>query len=238
MKIIGIAGSLRSGAYVRRLLEASGHELPASAGFGIWEGLEEVPPFEDGPLPGPVEELCRALSAADGVLIAAPAYSDLPPQLRHALDWASRRGGAVLVDKPVGVVTACLRPYEAIWTQIELRRVLGVAGAAVHGVDLPVSPAAGRFDEAGRIADPELRDRLRPVLRHLCSPQGAPVPPSATRTVPAPGSAPVPSPASVRLPAPAGRTVPALGSAPVPSPASVRLPAPAAPQVLARTQAG
>ncbi|MEU9834137.1 NADPH-dependent FMN reductase [Streptosporangium sp. NPDC048047] len=178
MKIIGIAGGLRPGAYVGRLLEASGRELPASVGFDTWEGLEEVPPFEDGPLPGPVEELCRALSAADGVLIAAPAHSDLPPQLRHALDWAaSGRGGAVLVDKPVGVVTACLRPYEAIWTQIELRRALGAAGAVVHGVDLPVSPAAGRFDEAGRVADPELRNRLRQVLRHLCAaPQGATVP--------------------------------------------------------------
>ncbi|GAA4237266.1 hypothetical protein GCM10023075_61860 [Streptosporangium album] len=37
-------------------------------------------------------------------------HSVLPPQLGHALDWmASRRGGAVLVGKPVAVVTACPR---------------------------------------------------------------------------------------------------------------------------------
>ncbi|WP_326823249.1 NADPH-dependent FMN reductase [Streptosporangium sp. NBC_01756] len=171
MKIIGMAGSLRPGSYVRRLLEASARELPASVDFETWDGLDRVSPFRDGPLPQRVDELCHTLSAADGMLIVAPAYSVLPPQLGHALNWmASQRGGAVLVGKPVAVVTACLHAHEAMWTQTELRRALGAAGAVVYGTDLVVSPVLSQFDSDGRIIDPEFRDRLHSVLDGLCAP--------------------------------------------------------------------
>jgi chromate reductase len=51
MKIIGIAGSLRQGAYVWRLLEAASWEFPATVDFEIWEGLDQIPPVTDGELP-------------------------------------------------------------------------------------------------------------------------------------------------------------------------------------------
>ncbi|MEV4247522.1 NAD(P)H-dependent oxidoreductase [Streptosporangium canum] len=171
MKIIGIAGSLRPGAYVRKLLEASARELPASVDFEIWDGLDQVPPFQEGPLPQRVDELCHILSGADGLLVAAPAHSVLPPQLGHALAWAaSSRGGAVLVGKPAAVLTACLHAHEATWTQTELRRALGAAGAVVYGADLVVSSALSQFDSEGRLVDPEFRDRLCTVLEGLCKP--------------------------------------------------------------------
>ncbi|MEU8272366.1 NAD(P)H-dependent oxidoreductase [Sphaerisporangium sp. NPDC049002] len=170
MKVVGIAGSLLSKAYVRRLLEASGRELPASAELQIWDGLDQVPPFEEGPLPRPVDELCHALADADGMLITAPGHSVLPPQLSHALDWmSSQHGGTVLLGKPVVVVTSCLRPYESMWTQTQLRRALGAAGAVVYGADATVSPELGQFDPAGRLVDPAFRERLREVLSHLSS---------------------------------------------------------------------
>ncbi|MEV7969462.1 NAD(P)H-dependent oxidoreductase [Sphaerisporangium sp. NPDC088356] len=170
MRVVGIAGSLLSKAYVRRLLEASGRELPASAEFEIWDGLDQVPPFEDGPLPRPVDDLCHALSGADGVLLTAPGHSVLPPELSHALDWmSSQHGGTVLLGKPVVVVTSCLRPYESLWTQTQLRRALGAAGAVVYGADATVSPGLGQFDPTGRINDPAFRERLREVLSHLSS---------------------------------------------------------------------
>ncbi|MDP9867705.1 MULTISPECIES: NADPH-dependent FMN reductase [Streptosporangium] len=185
MKIVGIAGSVRPGAYVRKLLEASARELPASADFEIWDGLDQVPPFQDGPLPPGVEQLCRTLSGADGVLIAAPAHSALPAQLGEALEWAaSRRSGAVLVGKPVAVVTACLYAHEATWTQIELCRALAAAGAIVHGVDLLVSPAVSQFDSEGRLVDPAFRARLCGMLEKLCAPVPVkPVVPFARTTV-------------------------------------------------------
>ncbi|GGL38387.1 NADPH-dependent FMN reductase [Planomonospora parontospora] len=170
MKIVGIAGSLRPAAHVGRLLEAVARELPVSADFTVWEGLGEIPPFTDGPLPGPAGEFCDLLSGADGLLITAPEHSVLPVQLLHALEWASRPGaGAVLLGKPVAVVTACVRPHEAMWAQTALRRPLGVAGAVVYGADLSASPALRQFDAAGRLADPVARDRLGAVMEALCS---------------------------------------------------------------------
>ncbi|WP_433236965.1 NADPH-dependent FMN reductase [Streptosporangium sp. CA-135522] len=177
MKIIGIAGSLRPAAYVQKLLGAAVRELPARVDFEAWDGLEQVPsfqsgplPLQDGPLPRRVDEMCHTLSRADGLLITAPAHSALPVQLTHALEWASsQRGGAVLVGKPVAVVTACLRAHEAMWTQTELRRALAAAGAIVYGVDLVVSPAVSQFDSDGRLVDSEFRDRLCKVLEELCS---------------------------------------------------------------------
>ncbi|MEU8377897.1 NAD(P)H-dependent oxidoreductase [Streptosporangium sp. NPDC048865] len=174
MRIIGIAGSLRTGSYVWRLLEAAARELPATVDFEIWRGLDQVPPVGDGELPGPVADLWHRLSAADGALITAPAHSTLPPQLGHTLDWiASARGGAVLVGKPVGVVTACPRAHEGMWTQIQLRRALGAAGAVVCGAELAVSTPPERFDAAGRLADLGDRDRLRKVLDEICAPSFA-----------------------------------------------------------------
>jgi chromate reductase len=169
MKIVGIAGSLRPAAHVGRLLEAVARELPVSADFTVWEGLAGIPPFTDGPLPSSAGEFCDLLSGADGLLITAPEHSVLPVQLLHALEWASRPGaGAVLLGKPVAVVTACVRPHEAMWAQTALRRPLGVAGAVVYGADLPASPALRQFDAADRIADPVARDRLAGVVEALC----------------------------------------------------------------------
>ncbi|MFF5205664.1 NAD(P)H-dependent oxidoreductase [Streptosporangium sp. NPDC000396] len=170
MKIIGIAGSIRSRAYIHRLLEASGRELPPSVDFEIWDGLDQMPPLADGPLPPGVDELCHTLATADGLLVAAPAHSALPSQLGHALDWVSSgRGGAILVGKPVVVVTGCLRAHEALWTQAELGRALAAAGAIVYGVDLTVSPTVSHFDSTGRLVDPAFRDRLGRALEELCS---------------------------------------------------------------------
>ncbi|MBB2914484.1 chromate reductase [Streptosporangium becharense] len=170
MKIIGIAGGLRSGAYVRRLLKAASRELPATTELTIWEGLDRVPPLTDGTLPRAVDELCHALAGADGMLITAPGHSSLPAQLGYALDWvASRRAGAVLVGKPVGLVTACSRPHEATWTQIQLGRALGAAGAVVYGTEVVVSPAPSHFDADGRLTDPTCRARIRHVLEEIAS---------------------------------------------------------------------
>ncbi|MFC4536048.1 NADPH-dependent FMN reductase [Sphaerisporangium dianthi] len=168
MRIVGIAGSLLSNAYVSRLLEASARELPARLELEVWDGLERVPPVEDGPLPASLEELCDRLARADGMLITAPAHSVLPPQLIHTLDWvASQHGGTVLLGKPALVVTACPRDYESMWTQTRLRRALASAGAHAWGADLAVSPMFGHFDAEGRIADPAVRARLRAALDHL-----------------------------------------------------------------------
>jgi chromate reductase len=111
-RIVGLAGSLRAASFNRQLLAAVAFELPPGVTLEVWDGLQDVPPFnediEGGPAPVAVTELRSVIGDADGVLIATPEYNgSIPGQLKNALDWASRpRGDAVLEGKPVATLSA------------------------------------------------------------------------------------------------------------------------------------
>lgn len=171
--IAGIPGSLRRESFNRRLLQAAAHMLPAGVELKIWEGLARIPPFsedaEAGPAPPAVAELRKLIFDADAVLIATPEYNgSIPGQLKNALDWASRpRGSAVLDSKPVGTASASPTPYGAAWAQESLRKVLNIIGADVTGGEFAVPHAFRQFDQAGRLADAELRGRLTELIAEL-----------------------------------------------------------------------
>jgi chromate reductase len=75
-------------------------------------------------------------------------------------------------------VGATTGSYGAIWAQADLRRSLGIAGARVLEVELPVARAHERFDENGRLRDEQLRERLADILRELAA-AAEPVPVAA-----------------------------------------------------------
>lgn len=175
MRILAISGSLRRDSYNTALLRAAREVAPAGVELGLYSGLELLPPYNedvDGEAP-PAEatRLREAIAAADGLLIATPEYNgSIPGQLKNAIDWASRpKGQAALWGKPVAVVGASTGAYGALWAQQDLRKSLGIAGARALEVNLPVARAHERFDEAGRLMDEELRERLAEVLRELAS---------------------------------------------------------------------
>jgi chromate reductase len=178
-KIVGIAGSLRSGSFNRSLLDAAASELPADVLFEVWDGLERVPPFnedvEGGPEPLAVAALRRIIEEADGLLIATPEYNGtIPGQLKNAIDWASRpRGEAALEGKPVATLSASPTPYGAAWAQADLRGVLTIIGAELRGEEIAVPRIHEQFDIDGRLVDDELRNRLRALLLALAEPVAA-----------------------------------------------------------------
>src|SRR5207247_1294781 len=69
MKILAIAGSLRRDSYNRKLLLEAAELLPAGVELELWEGLKDVPPFdeddESGPAPAAVAQLRDAIAGAD-----------------------------------------------------------------------------------------------------------------------------------------------------------------------------
>jgi chromate reductase len=181
-RIVGLAGSLRTGSFNRQLLAAAARELPAYVTLEAWDGLEGVPPFnedlESGPAPVAVAELRRVIKDADGVLIATPEYNgSIPGQLKNALDWASRpRGAAVLEGKPVATLSASPSRRGGLGAQADLRRVLGIIGAEIRGEEIAVPHIHEQFDEHGGLVDREMRS--------LCIPQSQPSrgrPPQRTR---------------------------------------------------------
>jgi chromate reductase len=173
MRVLGISGSLREGSHNTALLRAAATAAPAGVAFELYDGLESLPHYNedrdtDSP-PEQVRELRELITAADALLIATPEYNgSIPGALKNALDWASRpRRAAALLGKPVAVIGSSISDYGAIWAQDHLRRALGIAGARVLDVELPVGRVAERLDERGELADSETIDSLAEIMAGL-----------------------------------------------------------------------
>ncbi len=175
MRVLGISGSLRRDSYNRRLLLEAAELLPAAASFEVLEGLKAVPPFDQdddiGEGPEEVASLRRQVAAADALLIATPEYnSSAPGQLKNAIDWLSRPvGGGVLLGKPVAVIGASTGAFGAVWGQADVRKSLARAGARVVEGEVAVPYAHRRLEEAGRLLDDDLEQRLGALLDQLAA---------------------------------------------------------------------
>ena len=173
MRVLAISGSLRRDSHNAELLRAAAELVPPPVELKFFDGLKSVEPYdEDDDVAGGPEGARRfreALAEADAVLFATPEYnSSIPGQLKNALDWASRpMPGNALQGKPVAVVGASTGMFGAVWSQAELRKVLGAIGARVIDMDLPVGHGDEAFGEDGRLADPELRERYTELLDEL-----------------------------------------------------------------------
>jgi chromate reductase, NAD(P)H dehydrogenase (quinone) len=173
MTILGISGSLRRDSYNTKLLRAAAELLPSDAELQIWQGLKEVPPYDEDddvePAPAAVAALRGAIAGADGVLFATPEYnSSIPGQLKNAVDWVSRPlATSPLRNKPVAVMGASAGAFGAVWSQAELRKVLGATGARVVDAEVAVGHAPTRFDEAGNLVDEGIREQLAEAVDAL-----------------------------------------------------------------------
>jgi chromate reductase, NAD(P)H dehydrogenase (quinone) len=172
MRLLGISGSLRRDSHNTRLLRVAAQLAPPPAELELFDGLKDVPPYDEDddvdPAPEPARRLRQAIAAADALLIATPEYnSSLPGQLKNALDWASRPfPDNVLRNKPVAVIGASTGVFGAVWAQAEARKVLAATGARVIDVELPVAGAEDAF-EGDQLADRELHARLAEILEEL-----------------------------------------------------------------------
>jgi len=173
-RILGISGSLRRDSHNTSLLRAAAEVAGPDVELELYEGLKEVPPYDEDDdvhlRPASVARLNAAIAAADAVLFSTPEYnSSIPGQLKNAVDWISRPIATnVLRNKPVAVVGASTGAFGAVWAQAELRKVLAVLGARVLDVELPVPHAHTRFDEDG-LTDDEIRASLAEAVEALAA---------------------------------------------------------------------
>ena len=170
MRVLAVPGSLRHDSYNTKLLYNSVELFPPDVTLDLWEGLKDVPPYDEDDdgvdPPAAVAKLRDAIARADAVLIATPEYnSSIPGQLKNALDWVSRPIATnPMRNKPVAVIGASTSAFGGVWAQAELRKVLGALGARVLDVELAVPRAHERFDELGRLTDGNLGDQLTAVV--------------------------------------------------------------------------
>jgi chromate reductase, NAD(P)H dehydrogenase (quinone) len=175
MRILAVSGSLREGSFNTSLLRAAIEAAPEGVELELWEGIGELPLYDEDLEGDDVPESARRLredwAAADAILFSTPEYNgSVPGGLKNAIDWASRpRLQAVLRNKPVAVVGASTGQFGALWAQQDLKRILGIAGARVVGTEIPVSRAEERFDAQGLLLDGEVFEQLRLHLTTLAS---------------------------------------------------------------------
>jgi chromate reductase, NAD(P)H dehydrogenase (quinone) len=174
VKILAVSGSVRADSYNTSVLRAALDAAPDGVEIELWEGLGDLPIYDqdlDADPPESVRRLREDWGGADAILFATPEYNgSVPGGLKNAIDWASRpKLEAALTNQNVAVVGASTGQFGAMWAQADLRKILGIAGARVIGNELPVTRAHERFDHHGRLLDRELHEQLRLTLETLAA---------------------------------------------------------------------
>jgi len=174
MRILGISGSLRHASYNTALLRHAGELFEAEgAEFEIYHGLRDIPPYDEDydteEAPEAVSRIREAVRDVDAVFFVTPEYnSSIPGALKNALDWLSRPFATnSLRYKPVAVIGASSGMFGAVWAQAELRKVLGAIGARVTEGEVAVGHAGERFDQNGRLNEPNLEQEVHEVIATL-----------------------------------------------------------------------
>ena len=171
LRILGLAGSLRGDSYNQALLRAASDLAGPSVEMRVFEGLKEVPVFDEdleADLPAGVAALRRAVEESDAVMLATPEYNQsVPGATKNMIDWLSR-GGPGLDGKPVAIQGASTGPWGTRIAQSQLRHILVAVGAFVMPApSLFVTHAGSRFDDGGGLADDDLAERLSGVVAAL-----------------------------------------------------------------------
>ena len=172
MNVLAIAGSLRKASFNKRLLEAAKAAAPAGVTITIFEGLGDIPMFNEdleaatgGAGNDTVVRLREAVAAADGLLISTPEYNQsIPGVLKNLLDWLSRTD--IMEGKPSAIVGATPGRWGTRYAQKELRHVLSSAleGHVMSAPAMYVADAEKEVDEDGRFSDARTRERLGKFL--------------------------------------------------------------------------
>ncbi|MEU6404942.1 NAD(P)H-dependent oxidoreductase [Streptomyces sp. NPDC046985] len=175
VRILALVGSLRAGSHNRQLAEAAVKLAPEGAEVQIFEGLGELPFYNEdvdveGSVPATAAALREAARGADAFLLFSPEYNGtIPAVLKNAIDWLSRPYGAgAFGGKPVAVVGTAFGQYGGVWAQDDTRKSVGVAGGRViEDIKLSIPGSLTRFAETHPIDDAEVAGQLTEVVALL-----------------------------------------------------------------------
>jgi chromate reductase len=176
-RILALPGSLRRGSYNRRLLEASVQSVPGGSRIELFDGLADVPMFNEDmeteqALHSGVARLRAAVAGADGLLIATPEYNQsIPGVLKNAIDWLSRPlPEEILIGKPVAILGASTGRWGTRLAQAALRQTLTATEAHVMPAPmLFVRDAEHVFDGDGTLCDVGTSQALHAFLSAFSS---------------------------------------------------------------------
>lgn len=171
-RLIGIAGSLRSGSYNAALLRAAASLVPAGTTLEI-ASIRDIPLYdgdvEAQGIPPAVAQLKDRIAASDGLLLVTPEYNNsIPGPFKNAIDWISRPSSDVpriFHGLPVAVIGASPGAFGTTSAQTAWLPVLRTLRTRPWFEGrLMVSRANQVFDDNGELVDDEIRKRLREFI--------------------------------------------------------------------------
>jgi chromate reductase, NAD(P)H dehydrogenase (quinone) len=172
--VCGMAGSLRLNSYNRALLRAAQELAPQAMEIRIFDGMSEIPLFnqdvEAEGDPEPVQALKQAIQEANALLIATPEYNHgVPGVLKNAIDWASRPArDSVLEGKPTAIFGASPGITGTARAQSQLRQAFVFTRTpVVLQPEILVYRAREKFDDQGRLTHETTREFVQKLLGAL-----------------------------------------------------------------------
>ena len=172
VKVLALVGSLRAASINRQLAELAAETAPAGVTVTVFEGLGDLPFYNEDidneNVPASVVALREAAADADAALVVTPEYNgSIPGVLKNAIDWLSRPfGNSALKDKPLAVVGAAHGRYGGVWAHDETRKSFGIAGPRVVE-ELKLSVQTTAFDGKHPRVNAEVAASLRDVVGKL-----------------------------------------------------------------------
>jgi chromate reductase, NAD(P)H dehydrogenase (quinone) len=165
IRIIAIPGSLRKNSSSNLILKAISEMIPDTVSFEIFEGVGNLPHFNDPEVvPSEITNFRAKVRSANAVLICTPEYAfGVPGSLKNAVDWTVSSGD--FFDKPVGLITASSQGEKG---HAALMLVMAAISAKViNDATLLISFVRSKLDAEGKIKDPSLAGDLNRLVANL-----------------------------------------------------------------------
>ncbi|MGO9508170.1 MAG: NAD(P)H-dependent oxidoreductase [Mycobacterium sp.] len=183
IKILALVGSLRAASINRQIAELAGQVAPEGVTVTVFEGLGELPFYNeeiDDSMSDEVQEAPVAVAAlraaaadADGALVVTPEYNgSLPAVVKNAIDWLSRPfGNGALKGKPLAVIGGSMGQYGGVWAHDDTRKSFGIAGARVVEA-IKLSVPFRTLEGKAPAESAELTENVRDVVGKLVAEVG------------------------------------------------------------------
>jgi NAD(P)H-dependent FMN reductase len=165
IKIAGISGSLRSASSASAVVRIAAGLVPANVDFEIYNGLEEIPAFNDSnEIPATVKDFIDLITQADAVFFCIPEYAfGVPGALKNAIDWTV--SSVAFNNKPVALITAASTGEKAHAAFLLTLTAIATKKSAATSLLLPY--IRNKMNANGEMTDLESLDAVKKVIHAL-----------------------------------------------------------------------
>jgi chromate reductase len=158
IKVLTLVGSLRAASVNRQLAELAAEAAPDGITLNIYEGLGDLPFYNEDidteDAPAAVVALRAAAAEADAALVVTPEYNaTIPGVLKNAIDWLSRMTPQPFAAKPIAMFGASGGALGTARAQYQLRQTfVFLDGRPVNKPEVMIGAAQNRFAD-GKLTD-------------------------------------------------------------------------------------